>query len=139
MDEITIKRVSQSEASQIIQTRKPLGLFYEYAGRWIVAIDNSEGEAWTEEFKTLSEAFKWLKGGCIGEVDDAEDKEIANALNEVFPAPYKKPPLGIMPKRFHDEQRLESLKGAIERYVGEKCQVPLEWIVEYNQLVKEVK
>lgn len=51
----------------------------------------------------------------------------------------KKPPLGIMPKRFHDEKRLGALSAAIERYVDAKCQVPLEWIIEYNQLINEVK
>lgn len=54
-------------------------------------------------------------------------------------SPAKKPPMGIMPKWRHDEMRLGSIIGAIERYIDAKCQVPLEWIEEYNQLVKEVK
>lgn len=50
-------------AEKIIQERVPLGKFvYAEAGK-VCGIDNSDGEAWTEEFETLAECLKWLDGG----------------------------------------------------------------------------
>jgi len=48
----------------------------------------------------------------------------------------RKPPLGIKPKIFHDEQRLQDLANAINGRVCEAYEIPLEWIEEYNQLVE---
>lgn len=47
----------------------------------------------------------------------------------------RKPPLGICPKRFHDEKRLQDLAQAINRRLCEPYEIPLDWIEEYNQLV----
>ena len=47
-----------------------------------------------------------------------------------------KPPIGIMPKRFHDGQRLQDLANAINRRLCEPYEIPLEWVTEYNQLVE---
>ena len=74
-----VVEISKFEAENIIENRNKLGLFYfedfkqpsivvedsgyqriiedEYV---IVAIDNSSGEAFTEEFKSLEKATKWL-------------------------------------------------------------------------------
>lgn len=41
---------------------KPIGLFYTKDGKLYVGIDNTDGHAWTEEFKTKKSCFKWLKG-----------------------------------------------------------------------------
>lgn len=48
----------------------------------------------------------------------------------------KKPPLGILPRRIHDSNRLGGLKAAIIRYVNAECEINQEWIEEYNELVK---
>lgn len=65
-----IIKVTREEASQIIETRKPLGLFYsidyimsEFAQmkKVYVGIDNSTGDAWTEDFKSLSACKRWLR------------------------------------------------------------------------------
>ena len=58
-----IKTVTAERMGAIIETRQPLGLFVfhdEKAGVW-VACDNSDGDAWTEEFSTIHRAKGWLK------------------------------------------------------------------------------
>lgn len=59
--------VSMEKINEIIRNMKPLGLFLarEPRGtrkRMFIAVDNSTGEAWTEEFEKFSEARKWLRG-----------------------------------------------------------------------------
>lgn len=48
----------------------------------------------------------------------------------------EKLPLGLKPKRFHDEVRYEEVCGAIHRFYNTGKQIPLEWIEEYNDLTK---
>lgn len=48
----------------------------------------------------------------------------------------KEPPLGIMPKRFHDKYRKEELRQAIYRYLSEGLIIDPEWIEEYNNLTE---
>lgn len=57
-----IKYITRKEASAIIETRNPRGLFYETDNGFYVGIDNSNGDAWVEEFKTKEECFNWLRG-----------------------------------------------------------------------------
>lgn len=47
----------------------------------------------------------------------------------------EKPPIGLMPKRMWQEQRLNDLNDAIDRYEKAKCEVPVEWLYERNELV----
>lgn len=70
-----VECVSQKKALQIINTRKPLGIFYttEPNGTF-TGIDNSTGEAWTEEFKDLNVCKKWLNGEIeLGDEDDEHE------------------------------------------------------------------
>lgn len=67
-----IKLITQEEAKEIIDTRQPIGLFYEIDGDWYVGIDNSTGDAWVEEFKTKEECFAWLKREEYIEIDEKE-------------------------------------------------------------------
>jgi len=59
-----IFKVPSEEADRIIDTREPLGLFYtisERNGKKVyVGIDNSSGDAWCEDFKSLSGCKSWL-------------------------------------------------------------------------------
>lgn len=66
--------VSESYLAAVIEARRPLGLFLARAAaksrpgaRW-VAVDNSTGDAWTEEFPSLAAAMAWLVGD--GEADE---------------------------------------------------------------------
>lgn len=54
--------IGKREAYQIIDSRRPLGLFFLKEGDGYTGIDNRTGDAWTEEFPTKSECLKWLPG-----------------------------------------------------------------------------
>ena len=62
MEIIEIKHITREEASKIIETSEPRGLFYEVDGDVYVGIDNLDGHAWVEEFKTIEECRDWLNG-----------------------------------------------------------------------------
>lgn len=60
-----INIIDARKASVIINEFEPMGLYmiiqcvngYDY----YTGIDNSTGDAWTEDFKTFAECFAWLK------------------------------------------------------------------------------
>ena len=55
--------VTTADLSAIIETREPRGLFLAHdnqSGKF-VAVDNKNGEAWTEEFLTERKAIQWLE------------------------------------------------------------------------------
>lgn len=72
-----LNKVSGEELLSIIDTRKPTGLFYCKEGDIWVAVDNSTGDAWTEEFLSESSARAWL----LGAVKSAPER-IADALRD---------------------------------------------------------
>jgi len=53
--------VISEEASKIIETREPKGLFYLLDNGVHVGIDNRTGDAWTEDFKSKAACSKWLR------------------------------------------------------------------------------
>ena len=55
-----IQKVSESFALKIIEDRTTIGRFWYQEGNKVIGIDNSEGEAFTEEFNSKEECFKWL-------------------------------------------------------------------------------
>ena len=55
-----IKEIKSEQASVVIDTREPLGLFYLLDDAVYIGIDNSTGDAWTEEFPNLHQCKKWL-------------------------------------------------------------------------------
>lgn len=62
---IQIQKVTPEEADSIIETRQPFGLFYciddgPDIPRRYVGIDNLYGDAWTEDFGSLSACKRWL-------------------------------------------------------------------------------
>lgn len=64
-----IKKLTKEQVSSILNAGfetgkyKPTGRFYTKEGELYTGIDNSTGDAWTEEFKTKASCFKWLEGG----------------------------------------------------------------------------
>lgn len=56
-------QVTPAELSAIIETREPRGLFFahDHQSEKYVAVDNRNGEAWTEEFPSERKAIKWLE------------------------------------------------------------------------------
>ena len=57
-----IHRVNPERLLCVIDFRTPLGLFLTKEGRKWVAVDNTTGDAWTEEFSRKRQAMRWLKG-----------------------------------------------------------------------------
>jgi len=56
------QKVTLEALRQIIQTREPHGLFYAKEGRRLyVGVDNSTGDAWTEDFRSLRHCKRWLR------------------------------------------------------------------------------
>lgn len=56
-----IIEITKEEANKIIETKDPLGLFWLIDGDTFIAIDNSRGEAFVEEFDDKEEGLQWLK------------------------------------------------------------------------------
>lgn len=72
-----IKYVTSEEASKIIETRKPLGKFYEvdFEAEEIIyiGIDNTTGDAWVEEFQDIEECICWLnQKEYYGDINEKE-------------------------------------------------------------------
>jgi len=55
-----IIKATPDELREIIDTRKPLGLFYALEDGTYTGVDNSDGNAWTEAFPTLRRCKRWL-------------------------------------------------------------------------------
>lgn len=55
-----IREITNEEGAKIVIEREPRGLFYQKDGDIIVGIDNTTGEEWTEDFKSLDECLAWL-------------------------------------------------------------------------------
>lgn len=67
-----IMLIKPEKALEIIETREPLGLAIAKDGEKYIAIDNTDGNAWTEEFYSLYVANCWL----LGTMDTEEAYEI---------------------------------------------------------------
>lgn len=55
-----ITKISPKQAADIIDKRKPRGLFYMLENGRYIGIDNSTGDAWVEEFSNLRNCKRWL-------------------------------------------------------------------------------
>lgn len=61
MRKLRIQRVSPDRIDAIIEHRVPLGLFLTKEGSRWVAVDNRDGNAWTEDFRWKHHAIRWLR------------------------------------------------------------------------------
>ena len=61
MGSFEIRVVSSAALGDVILTRLPLGLFLTREARCWVAVDNSDGNAWTEKFRSKRKAKRWLR------------------------------------------------------------------------------
>jgi len=57
-----IKEITKEAASKVIEMRRPQGRFFHMEGDKIIGIDNSTGDAWTEEFTNMKEFLNWITG-----------------------------------------------------------------------------
>jgi hypothetical protein len=53
-------KVEPNILRQVIETRKPLGLFYSLEDGTYTGVDNRDGNAWTEAFPDLRRCKQWL-------------------------------------------------------------------------------
>lgn len=53
--------INKQQASQVIETRKPRGMFFLAADNVVTGIDNRTGDAWTEVFATKRKCLMWLR------------------------------------------------------------------------------
>jgi len=60
MDENKIIKIDNNKSIEIIEKREPRGLFYTIENDIYVGIDNLSGDAWTEDFDTLTQCKRWL-------------------------------------------------------------------------------
>lgn len=60
---LTIDQVTREQMAEIIETRRPLGLFYRVGDGGTIGCDNSTGEAWVAEFEDEGECKEWLRNG----------------------------------------------------------------------------
>ena len=58
-----IKKITHEEAQKIIDTRLPLGKFYTVDNGIYTGVDNSDGDAWVEDFSSLNTCKRWLEKG----------------------------------------------------------------------------
>lgn len=64
-----VRYISKATALKILDSGetsgkyKPLGQFIRKAGKKFVGIDNSDGDAWVEEFSSEAECVRWLVEG----------------------------------------------------------------------------
>lgn len=82
----TIQHVTKKFIDNILETecngkyKEPYGLFYYYStdDRKYIAMDNSEGDVWMEEFDSYGECVLWLLAvvNAQGEPIDDNDKPI---------------------------------------------------------------
>ena len=59
---LKIQRVSSAFLGWVIEHRTPYGLFLTKEGHKWVAVDNTTGDAWAEEFSRKRQAVRWLRG-----------------------------------------------------------------------------
>lgn len=68
-----IKKINNEFAKRMLDTGfrngrySPVGLFYIYENGLYIGFDNSTGECWVEEFKSLGDCIRWLKGEELAE------------------------------------------------------------------------
>lgn len=49
----------------------------------------------------------------------------------------ERPPLGLLPKDIHRIKRFNDICEAIVRYYNTNWPIPVEWIEEYNELIRQ--
>lgn len=72
-----ITKITKEEGHKIIDTNKPLGLFWFKDKDKYIAIDNSDGDAFVEEFKYKSDSHAWL------ELSSEKDEDELNVIEDV--------------------------------------------------------
>jgi hypothetical protein len=51
----------------------------------------------------------------------------------------EKPPSGVMPEKFWKEDRLKALDDAMSVRICTQQDIPLEWLIERNRILRELE
>ena len=86
---VHVKRVSIRKIRKIIDRYQPYGRFLSKDGSIWVAVDNSTGDAWTEDFISKRDAVRWLRGEF--EVGDGSKSMEENSMKVLVVEPLKRP------------------------------------------------
>jgi len=49
-----------------------------------------------------------------------------------------KPPIGLMDKKFHEEERFTEVRRAITEYYNSGLEINIDWIKEYNESINKI-
>lgn len=72
------EQVSSKFLAMVINEREPFGRFYKQVeGGNYVGVDNSEGEAWTEEFAHFKTLERWLTDGSFSYFSETDFEKYA--------------------------------------------------------------
>lgn len=80
---------------------------------------------------TVENNLEWFSIIDTEELMRESLSKLRSQPNQIF----IKPPIGILPRYIHEEQRIESIKGAMNKYINENKKFPTEWLEEYNELI----
>lgn len=86
---VHVKRVSIRKIRKIIDRYQPYGRFLSKDGSIWVAVDNSTGDAWTEDFISKRDAVRWLRGEF--EVGGGSKSMEENSMKVLVVEPLKRP------------------------------------------------
>lgn len=56
-----------------------------------------------------------------------------------MPKNIPKPPLGLIPRFIIDEERKQEILDAVQRRLDENHQVPIDWMIELNEINLRLK
>lgn len=91
-NKVHIKRVSIRKIGKIIDRCQPYGRFMAKTGSRWVAVDNSTGDAWTEDFSRKRDAVRWLQGEFeVGGLDESSEPKEVNKMKVLVVEPLKRP------------------------------------------------
>jgi hypothetical protein len=95
-------------------------------------MDQEIGVGFISQITGLSE--ETVRQIYVYEISRRRGKENAIGISHVSKQAVK-PPIGLSPRQFHSNDRLQEVCGAITRYYEAGLPIELEWIEEYNDLV----
>lgn len=91
-NKVHIKRVSIRKIGKIIERYQPYGRFLAKDGSRWVAVDNSTGDAWTEDFNSKRDAVRWLRGEFeVGNMKQSKEPMEENSMKVLVVEPLRHP------------------------------------------------
>jgi len=106
--------------------------FEDALGTCGIDLGKKDGPHWVGIFNTKTGKYRPFTDFFPGKTVFLEDGE---KLIEREPM-MQKPPLGLMPRKIHREERYSAVERAISNYFFEGKKVPKEWIEEYSGLAE---